>query len=115
MNLSTLDTPALILEERRFTRNVERVHTAIRRHPGVTLRPHFKTAKSIAALERIFLANRQATVSTISEAEHLCRHGVRDLLYAVGISAPKLVMGMKAIDGNVLRPTNPLGATPITV
>ena len=65
MDLSTLDTPALILEEGRFTRNVERVHTAIRRHPGVTLRPHFKTVKSIEALERIFLANRaQATVST---------------------------------------------------
>lgn len=90
MNLSTLDTPALLLEEARFARNVERVHAAVRRHPGVTLRPHFKTAKSIEALERIFLANRRATVSTINEAQYLCRHGVRDLLYAVGIAPGKL-------------------------
>ena len=90
MDFSALDTPALILEEGRLTSNIERVHAAIRRHPGVTLRPHFKTAKSIEVLERIFLANRKATVSTISEAQYLCGHGVQDILYAVGIAPDKL-------------------------
>jgi len=90
MNLSTVDTPALILDEAVLTRNISRVHAAVGRHSAVSLRPHFKTAKSLPVLERIFLADRKATVSTIREAEVLCGGGIKDILYAVGITPDKL-------------------------
>jgi D-serine deaminase-like pyridoxal phosphate-dependent protein len=58
---------------------------------GVTLRPHVKTAKSIDVL-RVLAGGDDLpiTVSTLAEARYFFAHGVRDILYAVGISPAKL-------------------------
>jgi D-serine deaminase-like pyridoxal phosphate-dependent protein len=88
--MESLCTPALILDERRLAANIARVHAAIDRHAGVSLRPHFKTMKCVEIAERVFHGKRQATVSTLREAECLCAAGVFDILYAVGISPDKL-------------------------
>ncbi len=58
---------------------------------GVTLRPHLKTCKSwdVAQLMLPTPAG-PATVSTLKEAEVFAAHGVRDLIYAVGIAPQKL-------------------------
>ncbi len=88
--LTSIRTPALVLEEAKLSANIARVHAAIERHPGVSLRPHFKTAKSIEVAARTFRTSRKAAVSTLREAEYLAANGVLDVLYAVGISGEKL-------------------------
>jgi D-serine deaminase-like pyridoxal phosphate-dependent protein len=61
------------------------------RQLGVTLRPHVKTSKSIEVL-RVLAggADVSITVSTLAEARYFFRHGVTDILYAVGIAPVKL-------------------------
>jgi D-serine deaminase-like pyridoxal phosphate-dependent protein len=58
---------------------------------GVKLRPHMKTAKSMD-VARIALDGNFGgiTVSTLKEAEYFAGHGVKDILYAVGIVTAKL-------------------------
>ncbi len=58
---------------------------------GVSLRPHLKTTKSVDAARYILTGgDGPATVSTLAEAEVFAAAGVKDILYAVGISADKL-------------------------
>jgi D-serine deaminase-like pyridoxal phosphate-dependent protein len=88
--LDALETPCLVLEKSRLIANVAR----LRRHLqpfGVGFRPHMKTAKSID-VARLVMDGAQGpvTVSTLKEAEYFLGHGVRDLLYAVGIAPNKL-------------------------
>jgi D-serine deaminase-like pyridoxal phosphate-dependent protein len=53
----------------------------------VPLRPHMKTAKCIE-VARLATAGQPGgiTVSTLAEAEYFFRHGITDILYAVGIT-----------------------------
>jgi D-serine deaminase-like pyridoxal phosphate-dependent protein len=90
MNLSTLETPRLLLDEARMLRNVERMRGHLR-SLGVALRPHVKTAKCIEAV-RPAMETPQGpiTVSTLKEADHFFARGVTDILYAVGITPNKL-------------------------
>jgi len=83
-------TPALILDRRRLQANADRMRERVSRLE-VTLRPHVKTSKSIDVL-RILSggADIGVTVSTLAEARHFFEHGVRDILYAVGIAPVKL-------------------------
>lgn len=85
-----LDTPCLLLDQARLERNVARMHHHAR-SLGVSFRPHLKTAKSIE-VARIAMTGRSgpAMVSTLKEAEFFAAHGVRDLIYGVGISPRKL-------------------------
>lgn len=89
MQLNDLETPALILDRSKLDRNLERMHAHIRGLGGV-LRPHVKTAKSIDVIRRA-LRNTHGgiTVSTLKEAEYFLAHGVRDIVYAVGIAPAK--------------------------
>ncbi|MCA3329082.1 MAG: hypothetical protein INF72_16885, partial [Roseomonas sp.] len=48
MKLEDLPTPCLILELGILKRNLARMAEAVARHPGLKLRPHMKTAKSLA-------------------------------------------------------------------
>lgn len=90
MQLIDLETPALILDRGRLERNIARMREHLARL-GVGLRPHVKTAKAIEVL-RLALAAQPGgiTVSTLKEAEYFLAHGVRDILYAVGIAPNKL-------------------------
>lgn len=90
MNLNTINTPFLLLDEARMQRNIKRLDTHVKRL-GVMLRPHVKTAKSVAVAERLFNGGKgPITVSTLLEAEYFADHGYTDMIYAIGISPDKL-------------------------
>jgi D-serine deaminase-like pyridoxal phosphate-dependent protein len=90
MKLSDLETPCLVLDEARLERNVARMRGHLDKL-GVRLRPHVKTAKSIDVAQRVLRsADAAITVSTLKEAEYFFGHGVRDILYAVGVTPNKL-------------------------
>jgi D-serine deaminase-like pyridoxal phosphate-dependent protein len=85
-----LETPCLVLERGKLERNIARMrdHLATLK---VGLRPHVKTAKSYD-VAKLALAGQPGgiTVSTLKEAEEFFAHGMRDILYAVGITPNKL-------------------------
>ena len=88
--LDTLETPCLLLDETRMTRNIERLNGLMAGH-GVQLRPHLKTPKSIEVARRVMTRPEgPAAVSTLQEAEQFAAAGVTDLLYAVGVAPAKL-------------------------
>ena len=85
-----LPTPALILDRRKLQSNADRMRARVA-ELGVQLRPHVKTVKSIDVL-RVLSGGSDIpiTVSTLAEARYFFGHGVRDILYAVGIAPSKL-------------------------
>src|SRR4051812_48844584 len=88
--LHSLPTPSLVLDEARMTRNIARLRAHMA-ELGVALRPHLKTAKSVDVARRLLTGgDGPATVSTPREAEVFAGAGVRDILYAVGVSPDKL-------------------------
>ena len=90
MNLHTLDTPALILDEAKMDTNIARMRDKAQAL-GVTLRPHLKTSKCWEVAKRqLWTPEGPATVSTLKEAEEFAAHGVKDMIYAVGIAPQKL-------------------------
>ncbi len=88
--LETVDTPCLVLDAARMERNVHRLRARLT-PMGVSLRPHLKTAKSVE-VARVMMSSPSgpATVSTLKEAEQFADGGVRDMVYAVGVSPAKL-------------------------
>jgi D-serine deaminase-like pyridoxal phosphate-dependent protein len=90
MQLTEIETPALVVDRDRLVRNIERMRSRLA-GLGVPLRPHVKTAKS-ADVVRLAVEGQPGgiTVSTLREAEHFLEHGFADILYAVGIVPSKL-------------------------
>ena len=88
--VNSLPTPALLLDKIALERNIQTMQQRMAQL-GVSLRPHLKTAKS-ATIARLATAGQAGgiTVSTLREAEYFFEHGVRDLLYAIGIVPGKL-------------------------
>jgi D-serine deaminase-like pyridoxal phosphate-dependent protein len=96
MQLTDLETPALVLDRNTLDRNIARMREHLTRLE-VSLRPHVKTAKSIDVVRRALEtqpgvpdANCAITVSTLKEAEYFLSNGITDILYAVGIAPNKL-------------------------
>jgi D-serine deaminase-like pyridoxal phosphate-dependent protein len=90
MQLTDLETPALVLDRNILDRNIARMREHLTQLRA-TLRPHVKTAKSIDVVRRAL--ERQPggiTVSTLKEAEYFLSNGITDILYAVGIAPNKL-------------------------
>lgn len=89
-SLNQLTTPALLIDNARFERNIARMDSKLARL-GVPLRPHLKTVKN-AELARRMMAGHPggAAVSTLAEADYFFAAGIDDLLYAVGIAPGKL-------------------------
>lgn len=88
--LSSLETPALVLDRDALDRNLTRMSERMSAL-GTRLRPHVKTAKSLDVLRRVLVPPTGAiTVSTLKEAEYFLEAGVTDILYAVGIAPGKL-------------------------
>ena len=88
--ISSLTTPALVLDRSRLERNAARMGDKVR-SLGVKLRPHVKTAKSIDVLNVLSAGEDiPITVSTLAEARYFFGCGVTDILYAVGIAPVKL-------------------------
>lgn len=89
-DLTTLPTPALLLDEAKMLANIARLRERMARL-GVGLRPHLKTCKSVDVARRQLEGAVGATVSTLREAEVFFREGgIRDILYAVGIAPQKV-------------------------
>ncbi len=89
-NIEDLETPALILDQRKMDQNIERMQTQINRL-DVSFRPHVKTSKCIQVARRIMSSHEgPIAVSTLREADYFAAHGVTDILYAVGIAPNKL-------------------------
>ena len=89
MQLTELETPALVLDRGKLDRNLGRMSAHIR-GLGCELRPHVKTAKSIDVVRRALRDTPGGiTVSTLKEAEYFLAHGIRDIIYAVGIAPAK--------------------------
>jgi D-serine deaminase-like pyridoxal phosphate-dependent protein len=90
MQLEDLPTPAALIDTDRMQRNIERMQQRMNAL-GVAFRPHVKTSKCIPVAEaQIDAGARGITVSTLKEAEQFFAAGITDILYAVGMAAPKL-------------------------
>lgn len=101
MTLDDLPTPCLVLDLGILRRNLAHMQGAVARHPGVALRPHMKTAKSIEVAKLAAPGFGPITVSTLAEAQYFADAGWRDQIYAVGITPQKLeraaALGCKVI------------------
>ena len=90
MDFLIIDTQALILDEAKMDANIARMRDKAK-SLGVTLRPHLKTSKCWEVAKRqLWTPQGPATVSTLKEAEEFALHGVKDMIYAVGIAPQKL-------------------------
>ena len=90
MRLRDLATPCLVLDRGILARNTRAMAADVAGH-GIVLRPHMKTAKCIEAAHMALDAGAKGiTVSTLAEAECFARAGLRDMIYAVGITPQKL-------------------------
>lgn len=87
--LEQLDTPALVLDQRRMDANILRMRERAAAL-GVVLRPHLKTCKSVDVALRMVQAGDPVTVSTLREAEYFAAAGFTDIFYAVAIAPDKL-------------------------
>ncbi|UWR91064.1 DSD1 family PLP-dependent enzyme [Phaeobacter inhibens] len=88
--LKNLQTPALVLDETKMMRNIQRLAKQVD-GLGVSLRPHLKTVKSTEISRRLLTdGSGPATVSTLIEAEVFAEAGGKDIIYAVGITPQKL-------------------------
>jgi threo-3-hydroxy-D-aspartate ammonia-lyase len=90
--LESLETPCLVLDADRLEQNVTRMRGKIGAL-GVALRPHVKTAKNIEVTQLALggnLTRGKITVSTLKEADFFFSFGIRDILYAVGVTPNKL-------------------------
>ncbi|HYF07092.1 MAG TPA: alanine racemase [Acetobacteraceae bacterium] len=90
MTLDDLPTPCLVLDLGILKRNLAHMQAAVARHPGVVLRPHMKTAKSLDVAALAAPGHGPITVSTVAEARYFAGGGYRDQIYAVGITPRKL-------------------------
>jgi D-serine deaminase-like pyridoxal phosphate-dependent protein len=103
MTLDDLPTPCLVLDLSILKRNLAHMAAAVARHPGLVLRPHMKTAKSIAVADLAAPGKGPITVSTVAEARYFAGGGFRDQIYAVGITPAKLdaIAALNAQGGDV--------------
>ncbi len=111
MRLSELSTPCLVLDRAVLARNIGAMAAVAARH-DVALRPHMKTAKSIDVAGMAMNAGAQGiTVSTLAEAAYFAGHGLRDMIYAVGITPRKLdaVAALNAAGADVAVVTDDVG------
>ncbi len=103
MRLRDLATPCLVLDRGILARNIRTMAADVAGH-GIALRPHMKTAKCIeVACMTLDAGAKGITVSTLAEAEYFARAGLRDMVYAVGITPQKLdrVAALNVIGANV--------------
>lgn len=89
--LSELSTPCLVLDRNVLIENIRRIHKQVQRL-SVSFRPHVKTHKCINVADLVLPKGfeQKVTVSTLKEAAYFLKHGIKDILYAVGIEPGKL-------------------------
>jgi D-serine deaminase-like pyridoxal phosphate-dependent protein len=88
MNVSEIDTPALLVDLDAMERNLAKVANYTREH-GLRLRPHTKTHKSVKLARRqIDLGAAGLTVAKVGEAEIMLGAEPEDMLVAYPIIGP---------------------------
>ena len=87
--ITSLMTPACIIDKSRFLNNVGRLTTHLQRYK-IAFRPHVKTLTSIEAAAYYAPPGTPITVSTLAEAAHFAAAGYTDILYAVTLTPNKL-------------------------
>jgi D-serine deaminase-like pyridoxal phosphate-dependent protein len=98
MKITELSTPAALIDTERMERNIQRMQSRMNAL-SVSFRPHVKTTKCFEVTElQISAGAKGITVSTLKEAEQFFAYGISDILYAVGIVAPKLKQAAALID-----------------
>ena len=90
MTLDDLPTPCLVLDLGILKRNLAMMQAAVARHPGLLLRPHLKTAKSLDVAALAAPGHGPITVSTLAEARYFAAGGYHDQIYAAGVTPQKL-------------------------
>jgi D-serine deaminase-like pyridoxal phosphate-dependent protein len=90
MHLQDLPTPAALVDTQRMAHNIQRMQARMDAL-GVAFRPHVKTSKCVEITRlQVAAGARGITVSTLKEAEQFFAAGITDMVYAVGMAAPKL-------------------------
>lgn len=88
--LSTLDTPAAIIDLPRMQHNIQFMQQRMD-DLGVRFRPHVKTSKCMPIVsDQLEAGAHGITVSTLKEAKYFFAEGITDILYAVGMAPGKL-------------------------
>lgn len=89
-SLLDIETPAAVVDVARMKRNIARMQDRMNAL-GVSFRPHVKTTKCVAVVDRQRAAGASGiTVSTLREAEEFFAAGYDDILYAVCIAPHRL-------------------------
>ena len=89
-HLTTLETPAALIDVARMQRNISRMQARMNAL-GVRFRPHVKTSKCVPVAKAQQAAGAQGiTVSTLKEANQFFADGFTDIVYAVGMVPSKL-------------------------
>ncbi len=100
-NLTKIDTPFLLIDKKKFDKNIVSLSTKLAPH-DVQFRPHLKTVKSIQGAKYLLENfNSPATVSTLKEAEVFATVGYTNLTYAVGIAPQKLLRIKKLLNQGI--------------
>jgi len=82
MNISQIETPALIIERSALEANIAAMNRLLE-HTSMRLRPHYKSHKSVAIAKLQLAAGAKGiTTAKLSEAEDLAQAGVGDILIA---------------------------------
>ena len=88
MNINRLETPALIVEEKIFYKNLETMKNLLS-GKNIKLRPHFKSNKSAwIAHEQMKYGAKGITCAKLGEAIDLADSGIEDILIANQIVQP---------------------------
>lgn len=96
-----IDTPFMYVDKETFLNNLSRLRSKIE-SLGTILRPHFKTVRSLEAIQYLLPdKSSPVTVSTVKEAEALASIGYNNIIYAVGISAQKLLRIAELISSGI--------------
>lgn len=99
MNLSNVETPALILDLDLFEENT-RIMKAFTDASGVQLRPHYKSHKCPWIAHRQIAAGAKGICcATLGEAEDLARAGIEDILIANVVPQPSKIARIAHLAG----------------
>jgi D-serine deaminase-like pyridoxal phosphate-dependent protein len=97
LEISELDTPALLLNLEAFERNVKSMADHFRAR-GVAWRPHAKAFKAPVIAHQLLKAGAiGVTVAKVSEAEVMATAGIRDILIANLIVGPQKTARLAAL------------------
>ena len=99
IEIDELETPALLVDLDRMTRNLDKGAEYSRRH-GIGLRPHIKTHKSpLLAQMQVAAGAKGITCQKIGEAEVMAEAGIDDILISYNLIGEEKMARLGAVQG----------------